>query len=246
MQEESLDVTSPAAPRRAAGHGCAAMAAILVGGLLLGGVIVIFTAFSGFSRFRDAVEASLAGQRITNASLAVLRNERQAFLVTRRITVESIVEETNVDNLGSTARVLYIANGQAAFGFDVSKITARDIEYADKVLRVTVPPPRLYQAWLNMQKSRVYDKQDGWTNWKKEELEDAAIRRAEMEVRAKAERLLGEEWFRHGAAMELRSLLEERLLNAFPGVHRVQVRMRGPRNAASAAADSGEAANGGE
>lgn len=79
-------------------------------------------------------------------------------------------------------RLLFIAHGMVIAGIDMEKIGVEDIWVKNGVLYVRLPPPEIFLATLNNEKSYVYDRQTGLLTHGDPNLETTARQVAEQEI----------------------------------------------------------------
>jgi hypothetical protein len=84
-------------------------------------------------------------------------------------------------------RLLFVAHGTVLAGIDMSKIQPQDLRFEDGVLYVRLPPAEVFIATLDNDKSYVYDRDTGALSRGDQNLETAARRAAEEEIRKAAE-----------------------------------------------------------
>ncbi|KKL74932.1 hypothetical protein LCGC14_2059930, partial [marine sediment metagenome] len=87
----------------------------------------------------QALHAKKADERTT---LSLLRSETMAFLVTRRSSIQVVVECEQGDWLGEWRGVLW-ATIHLHYGVDLTRVTQKDIRRCDGVVVITLPEPEL-------------------------------------------------------------------------------------------------------
>lgn len=91
-------------------------------------------------------------------------------LTTAVFTMESIVPTEQDRKFGNftvgTTRLLYIAQGEVRAGVDLSQLTAEDVQVneAENSVIVTIPPAKILDHKLDINRSRVYDYDRGFLN----------------------------------------------------------------------------------
>ena len=125
-----------------------------------------------------------------------------ARLETIQYSVQKIITaEVNQGVLGPLFgdKLLLVAHGYVIAGVDLSEISADDLKLEDGILYVTLPDAEIFVATLNNEKTYIYDRTTGVLRKSDVDLETAARRVAEQEIR--------------GGAME-DGILEQAQLNA--------------------------------
>ena len=108
-----------------------------------------------------------------------------ARLETIQYTVEKVITaEVNQGVFGPLFgdRLLFVAHGYVIAGVDLSSLAATDMNYADGILRVTLPPAEVFVATLNNNQSYVYDRETGILTKANPDLETSARTAAEQEI----------------------------------------------------------------
>ena len=112
-------------------------------------------------------------------------------LETASFTIEKIIEagkeEKNpfVDFLFGD-KLLLIAHGQVIAGFDLSKISEKDVDVTGATIRITLPPPQILITSLDNTQTKVYDKRQGLLSNRGKDLESDARIAAEKEITTSA------------------------------------------------------------
>ncbi len=112
-----------------------------------------------------------------------------ARLETVQYTVEKVVTaEEGQNQLGFLFgdRLLFVAHGVVIAGVDLEKLQPQDLWVQHGVLYVRLPAPEVFVATLDNQKSYVYDRDTGLLTHGDVQLETAARRTAEQEIRQAA------------------------------------------------------------
>lgn len=97
----------------------------------------------------------------------VLRQVRGASeLTTSVFTMESVVptrQERKLGNytIGSTT-LLYIAYGEVRAGVDLKDLSPADVQVTDKTIQLRLPPPRILDSKIDVNRSSVYDYNRGF------------------------------------------------------------------------------------
>lgn len=114
---------------------------------------------------------------------SIIRDVRSlARLETIQYSIEKVVTAENRQGpLGFLFgdRLLLVAHGEVIAGIDLSKLSAEDLRLEDGTLYVQLPPPEIFIATLNNDKSYIYDRDIGILTQGSLNLESEARRAAE-------------------------------------------------------------------
>lgn len=84
---------------------------------------------------------------------------------TSSYSIEKIIDSGNSGNVFQQFlfgnRILLIAHGEVIGGFDLSEITAKDIQTSGTNATINLPAPQILLTTLNNAETRVYDRQKG-------------------------------------------------------------------------------------
>lgn len=167
---------------------------------LLGGMIVLFLVlffepvFSGvgafFSNFKPAIPTLIKSPTPTiNRSALVIQEMRQLSRIeTTSYSIQTVIEagiEGNVfEELLFGDRILLIAHGTIVAGMDLETLHPDDVVVSEdgQQVRIQAPPPQIFNVFLDNEKTRVYDRQQGWLASPDKDLETHARQQAEQEV----------------------------------------------------------------
>ncbi len=108
-----------------------------------------------------------------------------ARLETVQYTVEKVVtaeEGPNSLRFLFGDRLLFVAHGIVIAGVDLAKLQPQDLWAENGVLYMRLPPPEIFIATLDNQKSYVYDRETGLLTHGDIQLETAARQVAEQEI----------------------------------------------------------------
>ncbi len=79
-------------------------------------------------------------------------------------------------------RMLFVAHGTVIAGIDMDKIQPADMQLADGILNVRLPPAEVFIATIDNQKSYVYTRETGILSKQAVDLETLARQSAEQEI----------------------------------------------------------------
>lgn len=104
-------------------------------------------------------------------------------LETATFTIEKIIDAGTSGNAFSQFlfgdRLLLIAHGEVIAGFDLSSLSAKDVQIEGSTLRLTLPPPHILVTKLDSDQTRVYNRQTGLFTKGDKDLESNARTEAE-------------------------------------------------------------------
>lgn len=115
---------------------------------------------------------------------ALARLETIQYSVEKVITAE--IGQGRFDFLFGD-KLLFVAHGIVVAGIDMKKIMPDDMKLRSGVLYVNLPPPEVFVATLDNEKSYVYDRETGVLTHGDVNLETTARQVAEAEIRKAAE-----------------------------------------------------------
>lgn len=127
----------------------------------------------------------------TNRAAVIKQMRSLSRLETASFTIEKIIDAgTTGGNVFQQFlfgdKILLIAHGQVIAGFDLSQISANDVEVKDNTLRLTLPPPQILVATLDNTQTKVYDRKRGLLANNGQDLESEAREAAEKSIREAA------------------------------------------------------------
>jgi hypothetical protein len=187
--------------RRSSGGSCAAATLYVVLGGLLALVIVGFffnQVTNSIGNFFGGAVPSVSELMETptptirmSAAAVVQRVQQLNRLETTRYTVERVIEAEQTDgqipvigDLLRGDRLLLVAYGEVVAGIDLSKLKASDVIISADGATATIqlPAAEIFDAGLDSEKTRVYDRQRGWFAPENKDLESLARQEAEAEI----------------------------------------------------------------
>ncbi len=130
---------------------------------------------------------------VINADRVSIIREMQALerLETSTFTIEKVIEAGTPEasswkNFLFGDKLLLIAQGKVTAGFDLSRISERDIEAKGDKVRISLPSPIILSATLDSAETKVYDRKTGLFNRGEMNLESQAREAAENSIRQAA------------------------------------------------------------
>jgi len=122
--------------------------------------------------------------------VTIVREVRgMAKLVTIQYTLEKVITAEvgqGVFEFLVGDKILFVAHGYVQAGVDLEKLDPEDIEIKGEVVYIKLPEPEIFVATLDNDKSFVYDRKMGFLSRGNVDLETAARRKAEEEIRKSA------------------------------------------------------------
>ena len=106
--------------------------------------------------------------KIENSSTIVQQIKDIQELATTKQTMETIVPVSADRRLGdipvATTRLLYIARGEIKAGVDLNELTNADIKVNNNSIEISLPPAKILDSKIDVNRSRVYDYDRGFLN----------------------------------------------------------------------------------
>lgn len=183
---------------RSSGGGCARATLYLVLGTLATLLILlvflrdtvsnITAPFTGGMPSLPVLIASPTPTIRLNAAAVIRRIQELNRLETTSYTVEKVIEtgiEGNAfENFFFGDRLLLIAHGRVIAGIDLARLTEDDVTLSvdGTTMTVQLPPAEIFDVTLDNDKTRVYDRQQGWLASANKDLETQARMAAEEEI----------------------------------------------------------------
>ena len=111
---------------------------------------------------------SAAESKVENFTPLVQRIENLQELSTTVQTIETVVPASAERKIGdlplATTRLLYIARGEIKAGVDLSQLTDADIVVSNNSIEIDLPPAKILDSKIDVNRSRVYDYNRGFLN----------------------------------------------------------------------------------
>lgn len=140
------------------------------GGITLVALLALIGIWRSGSRFFSELNALFVPSTPdVNVHSIVVRQVRDASELTTTVFAMQAVVPTSQDRaVGGltvgTTKLLYIAYGEVRAGVDLGALAARDVEVSSDTLRVRIPPPRILDSKIDVNRSQVYDYNRGFLN----------------------------------------------------------------------------------
>lgn len=144
-------------------------------------LIVIFLTIQRFTAPRTKYTVSLSSQTVIKQIRSLNRLETSSF------TIEKIIDVGTNGNKFSQFlygdRILLIAHGNVIGGFDLAKITDKNVNIDGSTLKLSLPAPEILVTKLDSDQTRVYDRQQGLLTKGDRDLETEARSEAEKVIK---------------------------------------------------------------
>lgn len=142
------------------------------GGIALVTLLVLIGIWRTGSRFFHELEVLFNPPQPTpevNVHSIVVQQVRDAKeLTTTVFAMQAVVPTSQGRAIGSltvgTTKLLYIAYGEVRAGVDLGALAAEDVEVSSNTLRIRIPPPRILDSKIDVNRSQVYDYNRGFLN----------------------------------------------------------------------------------
>jgi hypothetical protein len=153
------------------------------------GLVFIYNFFK--PKVNSPYDFNVSGTAVVKELRALKRLETSSF------TIEKVIDAgTNSNQLKEFFgdRLLLIAQGEVIAGFNLEKLSEKDIKVDKGTLTLNLPKPEILISRLDSEKTRVYDRKQGLLTQGDKDLESEARAQAEQLIRAAAcsERILDE------------------------------------------------------
>lgn len=126
----------------------------------------------------------------TDRAAVITQMQSLSRLETASFTIDKIIEAgTDYNSLNQILfgdKLLLIAHGEVIAGYDLSKLSPKDFSGAGKSITVTLPIPEIFSVRLDNEKTRVFDRDQGFLTKGNLNLEAEARMQAEQSIRVSA------------------------------------------------------------
>lgn len=208
----------PTAPTESSG-GCLRWAGgfllVSIGAILLAVAIIAFGLYQQGERFISRAEELFQQPQptpvIDTRAIIVEQLNGASELTTAKFVMETVVSQAQDRTIGpftvGQTKLLYVAYGEARAGVNLDEITADDVTVVSDTVTIALPPPKLLDTSIDVDRSYVYDLQRSLLGPVDPELQSRAERfaRNKIEETACESDILGEA--NRNAEIAVRSLL---------------------------------------
>jgi hypothetical protein len=133
---------------------------------LLFGVGVLRSGTRFFEGLNAIFNAPPPKPEVDVRSLIVSQVRGASELTTAVFTMEAVVPTRQDRNLGGytlgTTTLLYIAYGEVRAGIDLQDLKPDDVQVVNNTIQLTLPPPRILDSKIDVNRSTVYDYDRGF------------------------------------------------------------------------------------
>ena len=120
-------------------------------------------------RFFEALNALLqmrSAPQVDVRPLVIHQVQSASELTTAVLAMETVVPTRQDRTVGGyvigTTTLLYIAYGEVRAGVDLSQLRTSDVEVQSNTIRIRLPPPRILDSKIDVNRSKVYDYSRGF------------------------------------------------------------------------------------
>lgn len=140
------------------------------GGTVIIALVVGIGVLRSGNRFFEGLGAmfslSQSQPEVEVRNLVVKQVRGASELTTSVFTMESIVPTRQEQKLGNytigATTLLYIAYGEVRAGVDLKDLSPADVQVKDNTIQLRLPPPRILDSKIDVNKSSVYDYNRGF------------------------------------------------------------------------------------
>jgi hypothetical protein len=133
---------------------------------LLFGIGVLRSGARFFEGLNALFNAPPAKPEVDVRSLVVRQIRGASELTTAVFTMEAVVPTRQDRNLAGyrvgTTTLLYIARGEVRAGVDLAQLKADDVAVVNDTIQLQLPPPRILDSKIDVNRSSVYDYDRGF------------------------------------------------------------------------------------
>jgi hypothetical protein len=126
----------------------------------------------------------------TSGTVVIKEIQKLQRLETAVFTIEKIIDAgtsgSKFQQFLYGDKILLIANGQVVAGFDLSKMTEKDLTVEGQRVTANLPAPMILFTRLDNSKTRVYDRSTGILTKGEPDIESEARAQAEISIRQAA------------------------------------------------------------
>ncbi len=140
---------------------------MVAGGLVAVGLMASLEVWQVGDRFLNALSNLLnfnappTPPKVDVQSRVIQQVREMSELTTAAFTMQAVVPTSQDNSLGGfvigTTKLLYIAYGEVKAGVDLSQLRDENVEVAGGNIQVQLPPPRILDSKIDVNRSNVYD-----------------------------------------------------------------------------------------
>ncbi|MGD0017158.1 MAG: DUF4230 domain-containing protein [Verrucomicrobiia bacterium] len=131
-------------------------------------VSAIILAFAVVAFYFWAKASGSGAARVTfEPASIVLQIQQLNQLVVVKYTLQQVIEMEQSRPLYGNEKLLLLVQGKVLGGIDLSRLTPQDVQVGTdkKSVTVSLPPPRILEAFLDEKETRVWNNITWWTPW---------------------------------------------------------------------------------
>jgi len=166
---------------------------LLSGGVMAAGLAVGVGLWQGGDRFltqlREFFTVQQPAPQMDVQSIVVQRVRTMSELTTAVFAMQAVVPTRRDRTFGGytigQTTLLYIAYGEVRAGVDLSQISPTDVQVTGQTVSLRLPPPRILDSKIDVNRSQVYDYDRGFLGLGPDvapELQEAAQRQTLQEI----------------------------------------------------------------
>ncbi|GAB4141856.1 MAG: hypothetical protein Fur0046_18060 [Cyanobacteria bacterium J069] len=182
---------------RAAGNVLQNLSLLVSGGVMAAGLAVGVGLWQGGDRFltqlREFFTVQQPAPQVDVQSIVVQQVRAVSELTTAVFAMQAVVPASRDRTFGGytigQTTLLYIAYGEVRAGVDLSQISPADVQIAGQAVSLRLPPPRILDSKIDVNRSKVYDYDRGFLGLGPDvapELQEIAQRQTLQEIIATA------------------------------------------------------------
>lgn len=143
---------------------------MVTGGVVLTGLIVGYGTWRTGDRFLSKLTTAFTAPqpeaKVDVRSIVVQQVRGASELTTAIFAMEAVVPASRDRTFGGyvigKTTLLYIAYGEIRAGVDLSALQPQDVEVVEDTIRLRLPPPRILDSKIDVNRSTVYDYDRGF------------------------------------------------------------------------------------
>jgi hypothetical protein len=145
---------------------------MLTGGVVVVSMLVGFEVSKTGDRFFKGLSDFFANRqpepKVDIQSIIIQQVRNASELTTAVFTMQAVVPTSQDATMNGlvigTTRLLYIAQGEVQAGVDLSQLSPQNVQVNDDSIRIQLPPPRILNSKIDVNRSSVYDYNRGFLN----------------------------------------------------------------------------------
>ncbi|MEX0268512.1 DUF4230 domain-containing protein [Leptolyngbyaceae cyanobacterium UHCC 1019] len=143
---------------------------MLSGGALTAALLIGFSQWQWGDRllsvFKILINPPQPAPKVDVRSLMIQKVREASELTTASFTMQAVVPTEQDATLSGftigTTKLLYVAYGEVQAGVDLSQLTEQSVQASGDTMQIQLPPPKLLNSKIDVNKSQVYDYNRGF------------------------------------------------------------------------------------